>query len=121
MPSSGTAVSSQAESPSFDQLLSQSHSPALTSMGAWLKCLRKPALSVQYSLQKRHVSDLDAEGDNQNQHRNASSAPSGQNSDVMGLDGDFTIRYFDLAMGILGLSMLACLIKGCACIKRIML
>ncbi len=116
---------------SFDQLMAQS--PTLSPFCGWLKCIRKPALSMQYSIQKRHVPDLDAEvccqgksGNAQN-GTNAQNKPSGQgspsahkgqNSDTMGLTGGFTIRYFDLALGALGLMVLGCVMKGCCCLKK---
>ena len=121
--SANQSTNSQTATLTMDQLLANAQSPKLKAIGAWLICLRKPALSMQYSLQKRHVPDLDTDSGGQQ----ASSTPTantnqaGKNSDVMGLNGDFTIRYFDLAMGLLGLSMLACFIKGCACIKRSLL
>ena len=136
-PSMNTETSGKDAAPSFDQLMAQSST--LSPMSGWIKCLRKPALSMQYSLQKRHVPDLDADTEGQSQGASGtpqsaqggqstqsgqSASPSstptkaGQNSDTMGLTGGFTIRYFDLAMGAFGLMMLGCLLKGCCFLKR---
>jgi hypothetical protein len=110
---------------SFDQLMQGSS--MLSPLAGWLKCLRKPALSVEYSLQKRHVPDLDREGgQNKKSGGNTSAgtassdspAPRGKNSDVMGVNGSFTIRYFDFALGIMGLAIAGFLTKGCCCLKR---
>ena len=97
----------------------------------WLVCMRKPALSMQYSVQKRHVPDLDAEAaqggttraqeDSNGAQAKAGAVPSGAagvNSDTMGVKGDFTIRYFDLAAGVLALTAVGCLIKTCCFLKR---
>ena len=75
----------------------------------WLTCLRRPALSMQYSVQKRHVPDLD---------NDTGTTPSGMDSDDMNLRGGFTIRYFDLAAGALVLATAGCLIKLCCAVKR---
>lgn len=104
--------SSTSAAPTMDQLMARS--PLLAPLGNWLKCLRKPALSLEYSFQKRHVPDLDTDTGKQED----SSSKLGHNSDVMGLNGGFTIRYFDFAMGILGLTILSCVTRGCTCIRR---
>ena len=115
------------QSASLESLMAQS--PKLCPLSGWLTCLRRPALSMQYSLQKRHVPDLDADTGSRNPTASApgkgsGSSPSpaagkpGQNSDTMDVTGGFTIRYFDFAMGVLGLSLLACILKGCSCLKR---
>ena len=104
----------------FDQLMAAS--PRLSPFAGWLKCLRKPALSMEYSFQKRHVPDLDkdVQGANQagGQGNQGSTHPSGQNSDTMSVRGGFTIRYFDFALGVVGLAIAGCLMKGCGCLKR---
>lgn len=105
---------------SFDQLMAQS--PKLCPFAGWLKCLRKPALSMEYSFQKRHVPDLD--NDVQGAHKasgqgnQGATHPNGQNSDTMSISGGFTIRYFDFALGVVGLAIAGCLMKGCGCLKR---
>ena len=98
----------------FDRLMAES--PTLSPFCGWLKCLRKPALSMEYSIQKRHVPDLDTDSSMSGQ--SAPKAKKGQNSDTMGLSGSFTIRYFDFALGVLGLAIAGCLVKGCGCLKR---
>jgi hypothetical protein len=118
----------------------------------WLICVRKPALSLRYRMEKRHVPDLDAEpavrgdsaatsagqadtttsADTPAISRNAPSdapeaadSPSapkapvkGKNSDLMTVTGGFTIRYFDLAAGMLGMLLAGCLFRGCCWMKR---
>ena len=110
------------KSPTMEQLMQKS--PALSPLCGWLKCLRKPALSMQYSIQKRHIPDLDTR-DTRDSGQKATtkqeqSAPAakGQTSDVMDVTGGFTIRYFDFALGILGLMVAGCLWKGCCFLKK---
>ena len=110
---------------SFDELMQQS--PRLCPLSGWLKCLRKPALSLQYSLQKRHIPDLDAEagrgaasGQKSPSGGGDSASAKGQNSDTMDVTGGFTIRYLDLALGVMGLTLLWCVWKGHCCLKRLM-
>ena len=98
----------------FERLMAES--PTLSPFCGWLKCLRKPALSMEYSIQKRHVPDLDTDSGTSGQ--SAPKAQKGQNSDTMGLSGSFTIRYFDFALGVLGLAIAGCFMKGCGCLKR---
>ena len=99
----------------FDRLMAES--PTLSPFCGWLKCLRKPALSMEYSLQKRHVPDLDADS-GQTSSASTPCCSCGQNSDTMGINGSFTIRYFDFALGIVGLAIAGCLVKGCCLLKR---
>ena len=124
-------------------------------LGQWMKCLRKPALSMQYTVEKRHIPDLDADGagksdgtapdptgsDANSRHavspKGASPAPQGgeptpaaqdssrapvchkgQNTDLMTVTGGFTIRYFDLAAGMLGILLAGCLLRGCCWVRR---
>lgn len=118
-PDTNTSSSTGEQSPSFDQLMQRS--PSLSPFCGWLKCLRAPALSMQYSIQKRHVPDLDAkESESKANTKQTQSIPTakGQNSDVMDVTGGFTIRYFDFALGVLGLMVAGCLFKGCLCLKR---
>lgn len=113
-------------------VLRQSHVPA--PVCGWLTCLRKPAISVQYSLQKRHIPDLDAAQSNTqsgaqngaqkntpNAAQSAAITPGGRNQDTMGVNGDLTIRYFDLLAGMLGLMALGCFLKCCCRLSRHML
>ncbi len=123
----GTSDSYSGEA-SFDELMQQS--PTLCPLSGWLKCLRKPALSMQYSIQKRHVPDMDkpvpsrdhkAREQGQSAAQSAAqSAQKGQNSDVMDVTGGFTIRYFDLIAGAMGLLLMGCIWKGCCRLKRVM-
>lgn len=77
---------------------------------------------MEYSFQKRHVPDLD--NDVQGAHKasgqgnQGATHPNGQNSDTMSISGGFTIRYFDFALGVVGLAIAGCLMKGCGCLKR---
>lgn len=117
------ASGANTENQSFDQLMEQS--PMLSPLAGWLKCLRKPAISMEYSIQKRHVPDLDTDGgqsakNGQKPSASASAQPKGTNSDTMGVSGSFTIRYFDFALGVVGLAIAGCIMKGCCCIKKMM-
>ena len=109
-------ASTETKSPDFDRLMAAS--PKLAPLGGWLKCLRKPAISVEYNLTKRHIPDLDTD-DGTNASAN-SPKTKGKNSDTMGLNGHFTIRYFDFALGILGLAIAGCVSRGCCALKRLM-
>lgn len=99
--------------PTMDQLMEQS--PKLSPLCGWIKCLRGPALSMQYSIQKRHVPDLNTDTA---QQASGSTATVGKNTDTMDVTGGFTIRYFDFALGVLGLMMAGCLLKGCCFLKK---
>lgn len=114
--STTTQTSSPAASgsaPTMDQLMEQS--PKLSPLCGWIKCLRGPALSMQYSIQKRHVPDLNADTAEQ---ASGAAATVGKNSDTMDMSGGFTIRYFDFALGILGLMVAGCLLKCCSRLKK---
>jgi hypothetical protein len=82
-------------------------------LGQWMKCLRKPALSMQYTLEKRHIPDMDDDPTGQTQVK-------GSNSDTMSVTGGFTIRYFDLAAGAMTLLLAGCMIKALCCVKKMM-
>ena len=82
-------------------------------LGHWMKCLRKPALSMQYTLEKRHIPDMDNDPTGQK-------AGKGSNSDTMSVTGGFTIRYFDLAAGAMTLLLAGCMIKALCCVKKMM-
>ena len=115
------ASGANTENQSFDQLMEQS--PMLSPLAGWLKCLRKPAISMEYSIQKRHVPDLDTDSGQSaknGQKPSASTQPKGTNSDTMGVSGSFTIRYFDFALGVVGLAIAGCIMKGCRCVKKMM-
>lgn len=133
---SAEAASGGGES-DFQRLMAAS--PTLSPLAGWLKCLRKPAISVEYNLTKRHIPDLDVDGGAGSMMRGSNggtaeggasegeasegeasegAAAAGKNSDTMGLGGSFTIRYFDFALGILGLAIVGCLGKGCRCLGR---
>ena len=112
------ATASTAGNTSLHSLMAQS--PMLAPVSGWLKCLRKPAISLQYSFRKRHIPDLDTASEDQQGGGMAGQAGVGQNSDTMDVTGGFTIRYFDLAAGAMGLMLLGCLWKGCCCLKRVM-
>ena len=103
------------KSPTMEQLMQKS--PTLSPLCGWLKCLRKPALSMQYSIRKRHVPDLDTDTGGQGQSPSPS-AQQGKNSDTMDVTGGFTIRYFDFALGVLGLMAAGILVKGGCFLKK---
>ena len=82
-------------------------------LGQWMKCLRKPALSMQYTVEKRHIPDMDDDPTGQTQVK-------GSNSDTMSVKGGFTIRYFDFAAGAFTLLLAGCVMKALCCVKKIM-
>ena len=82
-------------------------------LGQWMKCLRKPAISMQYTLEKRHIPDMDDDPTGQTQVK-------GSNSDTMSVTGGFTIRYFDLAAGAMTLLLAGCMIKALCCMRKMM-
>jgi hypothetical protein len=122
-------------------------SPMLSPFAGWLKCLRRSGISVEYSFRKRHVPDMAQEGGagssgtpdvtgtagtNPSQGKGDTAKPAcatkpasspsakGKNSDEMGVNGHFTIRYFDFALGVLGLAIAGCMAKSCCALKRYM-
>ena len=82
-------------------------------LGQWMKCLRKPALSMQYTVEKRHVPDMDDDPTGQTEVK-------GSNSDTMSVKGGFTIRYFDFAAGVFTLLVAGCVVKALCCVKKMM-
>ena len=82
-------------------------------LGQWMKCLRKPALSMQYTVDKRHIPDMDDDPTGQTQVK-------GSNSDTMSVKGGFTIRYFDFAAGAFTLLLAGCVMKALCCVKKMM-
>ena len=96
-----------------DMLTLMEQSPKTCGLGQWMKCLRKPALSMQYTLEKRHIPDMDDDPTGKTEIK-------GSNSDTMSVTGGFTIRYFDLAAGALTLMVAGCILKGCCCVKKMM-
>ncbi len=114
----------------------------------WLRCLRTPGIVLNYSLEKRHIPDMDAGGQNgastsasiqssgrseTNAGKNgapasasAASKVAEENSsstiDVMQCAGTFKVRYFDLALGatllLAACGMIKCMCGCCRCIKR---
>ena len=92
-------------------LMEQNHKTCC--LGQWMKCLRKPAISMQYTLEKRHIPDMDDDPTGQTQVK-------GSNSDTMSVTGGFTIRYFDLAAGAMTLLLAGCMIKALCCVRKLM-
>ena len=80
-------------------------------LGQWMKCMRKPALSMQYTLDKRHVPDMDDDTTGQMPVK-------GSNQDAVSVTGGFTIRYFDLAAGTLLLLIAGCMMKGLCRVRK---
>ena len=96
-----------------DMLCLMEQSEKTCVLGQWMKCLRKPALSMQYTLEKRHIPDMDNDPTGQ-------TAGKGSNSDTMSVTGGFTIRYFDLAAGAMTLLLAGCMIKALCCMRKMM-
>ena len=109
-----TATASQTPTNGADDMLclmEQNHKTCC--LGQWMKCLRKPAISMQYTLEKRHIPDMDDDPTGQTQVK-------GSNSDTMSVTGGFTIRYFDLAAGAMTLLLAGCMIKALCCVRKLM-
>ena len=82
-------------------------------LGQWMKCLRKPALSMQYTVEKRHIPDMDDDPTGQTEVK-------GSNSDAVSVKGGFTIRYFDFAAGAFTLLVAGCVLKALCCVRKMM-
>ena len=112
----GTQANAGSAAPSNgadDMLKLMGENQKTCALGQWMKCLRKPALSMQYTLEKRHIPDMDNDPTGQ-------TAGKGSNSDTMSVTGGFTIRYFDLAAGAMTLLLAGCMIKALCCVKKMM-
>ena len=137
------------EAPTMQSVVAQL--PLPKAFKDWMVCIRKPAISLQYSINKRHIPDLDAEPQaGATASENPASAPApaadasaedtsaagdsaadtaasatppatkGKNTDLMTLSGGLTIRYFDLGVGVLGLLLAGCLLRGGCRIGRML-
>ena len=80
-------------------------------LGQWMKCLSKPALSLQYTLDKRHIPNMDGDP-------TGKTPVKGANEDVMSVTGGFTIRYFDLVAGVVTLILAGCVLKALCRVRR---
>ena len=96
-----------------DMLALMEQSEKTCGLGQWMKCLRKPALSMQYTVEKRHIPDMDDDPTGQTQVK-------GSNSDTVSVKGGFTIRYFDFAAGAFTLLVAGCVLKALCCVKKMM-
>ena len=118
---SATGATTGATTGADDMLKLMEQSDKTCMLGQWMKCMRKPALSVRYTLDKRHIPDMDSVTTDQcgcPSQGSESSPIKGSNADVMTTRGGFTIRYFDLASGMLTVLAAACLLKGYCCLKK---
>ena len=106
-PNGGTATSTGAD----DMLCLMGQSQKTCALGQWMKCMRKPALSMQYTLEKKHVPDMDGDSAGQTPVK-------GANADTVSVTGGFTIRYFDLAAGAMLLLAAGCAVKAMCCVRR---
>ena len=110
--------------PDMMTLLGQTSLPA--NVCGWLSCLRKSGMSLTYSMQKRHIPDMDqpqsAQNGGQDGEKNASSDKGNQQSagasDTMTCSGSCSIRYFDLAVGAMLVLTVCGILKGCRCMRR---
>ena len=96
-----------------DMLCLMGQSQKTCALGQWMKCMRKPALSMQYTLEKKHVPDMDDDPAGQMPVK-------GSNSDAMSVSGGFTIRYFDLAAGAMLLLVAGCMVKAMCCVRKML-
>lgn len=110
----GTDAAASAPTNGADDLLRlMEQSPGTRGLGQWMNCLRKPALSLQYTVEKRHVPDMDSDPTGE-------IPVPGANEDAMTVKGGFTIRYFDFAAGVFTLLVAGCVMKMICCVKRMM-
>ena len=110
----GTATASAAPTNGADDMLclmGQNQRTCL--LGQWMKCMRKPALSMQYTLTKKHIPDMDDDPTGQTPVK-------GANADTVSVTGGFTIRYFDLAAGAMLMLAAGCAIKAMCCVRKMM-
>ncbi len=125
-----------AEAPKMGELLRQSSVPS--GVCDWLSCLRKPGMTLSYSVEKRHVADMDAPraeprggqmscSDKGNTNQSGNPGKSGGTratgaADTMACSGTCAVRYFDLAVGgalILAFcGVLKCCLGCCRCVKK---
>jgi hypothetical protein len=111
---SQTDTATQAPTNGADDMLAlMEQSEKTCGLGQWMKCLRKPALSMQYTVDKRHIPDMDDDPTGQTQVK-------GSNSDTVSVKGGFTIRYFDFAAGAFTLLVAGCVLKALCCVKKMM-
>ncbi len=141
-PSGGHGNSQAGQAPDMMALLEQCAVPS--PVCGWLRCLRAPGMELTYSMQKRHIPDMDTEkqqapggqaggkpakGSNQSPSAESSStAATGNQADPNGQPGSMQcagscrVRYFDLAVGaMVALAvgcMMKCMLGCCRCMKR---
>jgi hypothetical protein len=109
-----TATAAQTPTNGADDMLKlMGENQKTCGLGQWMKCLRKPALSMQYTVDKRHIPDMDDDPTGQTQVK-------GSNSDTVSVKGGFTIRYFDFAAGAFTLLVAGCVMKALCCVKKMM-
>lgn len=103
--------------------------PLPTSCTTILRKLRRPAISIRYSLDKQIIPDLDAaQTQTSGSHSGAAntsseSAQSGGSagntaSNTMSESGSFTVRFFDVAVGGMLVAVGICMLKCCCGMKR---
>ena len=108
-PNGGTAPTNGAD----DMLCLMGQNQRTCLLGQWMKCMRKPALSMQYTLEKKHVPDMDDDPAGQTPVK-------GANADTVSVTGGFTIRYFDLAAGAMLLLAAGCMVKAMCCVRKML-
>ena len=130
----GGTAAGNCTAPDMMTLLGQTSLPSGTC--GWLSCLRKSGMSLTYSMEKRHIPDMDkprrdasascASGkNNQNGGQGDSNAQSDKGnrqttgaSDTMTCSGSCAIRYFDLAVGAILVLTVCGILKGCRHMKK---
>ena len=108
--------------PNMSTLLDES--PLPRPVVGWIKCLRAPAMSLSVSMEKRHIPDYDSAGAecSADSESNASGASEKQarSTERMSFSHRCTVRYFDLALGVVAVMLVGCLCKTCTGCKRAM-
>lgn len=103
-----------------NSLIRDSNMP--TPLCNWLRCLRTPGISMTYTLQKKHIPDMeiadtaaDTAASSSGDSTSTVPANSTDTTDIMNVSGTLRARYFDLAVGALAIVAGCMLIKGCLC------
>ena len=115
---SGGSGGSQA-TPNVSTLLDES--PLPRPAVEWIKCLRAPAMSLSISMEKRHIPNYDIAGAEGNEgNPNGSGERQAKGTEKMSFYHRCTMRYFDLALGVVAVMLVGCLCKTCTGCKRTM-
>ncbi len=124
--SANTTSSAAASAPTMDELLSESPIPC--GICRWITCMRKAGIALNYTMEKRHIPDMNQEAKTSSPTSKpapasgasafSAGAPTKGSMDAMTISGVCRIRYFDLALGAMALLSASILLKCCCRMKR---